>query len=47
MPTAAANAGIPVVTFAGKVKYVLGALALMYRGEVRLFNWSAKLVGGL
>lgn len=47
MPTAAANAGIPVVTFDGNMKNVLGAFASMNRGDERLFNWSAKLLGGL
>ena len=46
-PTAAANAGIPVVTFVGSMKNVLGALASINRGEELSFNWLAKLLGGL
>ena len=46
MPTAAANAGIPVVTFGGSMKNVLGAFASMNRGEEGSFNWLAKLLGG-
>ena len=38
MPTAAANAGIPVVTFGGSMKNVFGALESMNRGEEWSFN---------
>ena len=45
-PTDHANAGIPVVAFAGSWKMKFGAVLSINIGEEALLNWSAKLEGG-